>query len=468
MGVPTLLSHVEVNDPMEIDSIIDSINKDRSENKYASSRPPSLSQILPKLDSISFASPKAKEILRPQGLFIVDTNFLLSHLVLCQNLLEVLSRQFPHIVILLPWVVLQELDGLKSDTKASCGYLARQAHDFLLQCFRASLPNLRGQKLHERCSASESGDNAVLDCCVYFQDEKLTPVNLLSDDKNLCIKAAVHHVSSQSYSKTTDPISLVREAFPSIDVPVQSAELEHPRMEIDTSLAPTTQQKSLSFTENLQPSLAIDMPMDASRDKSTWGSRYAHFSAVQSQTQNSRPMSPSQYVPYTYTLLTKDQILHASHPRASKLIDQITKVLVEETAFLLSMNLTNLWGDYRLAMKKLLASSSFPPESIHDVANELYIHWYTCFDGYVPSGDRKFLKAKASKWDEWFMWAETGLGIGPRCQEEFTETILYWSNLWSIMSRKEVLEDKATEYVVFREENIEKWVQRSMRSAILS
>ncbi|EPX72060.1 RNA endoribonuclease [Schizosaccharomyces octosporus yFS286] len=467
MGVPTLMSHIEINDPMEIDSIIDSINKDRSENKYASSRAPSLSQILPKLDSISFTSPKAKEILRPQGLFVVDTNFLLSHLVLCQNLLEVLSKQFPQVVILLPWVVLQELDGLKSDTKAACGYLARQAHEFLLQCFRASLPNLRGQKLHERCSVNESGDNAILDCCLYFQNEKLIPVNLLSDDKNLCIKAAVHHVSSQSYSKSTHPISLISEAFPSIDVLDQSANFEHPRMEIDTSVAPTAQQKSLSFTESIQPNLAIDMPMDASRDKSTWGSRYAHFSSVESHTENTRSRSPSEYVPYTYTLLTKEQILHASHPRASKLLDQITKVLVEETAFLLSMNLTKLWGDYRLAMKKLLVSSSFPPETMHDVANELYIHWYTCFDGYVPPGERKSIKAKATKWDEWSMWAETGLGNGPRCQEEFTENIMYWSNLWSIMSRKEILEDKAIEYVVFREENIEKWVQRSMRPAIL-
>ncbi|EPY49770.1 RNA endoribonuclease [Schizosaccharomyces cryophilus OY26] len=446
MVVPSLLSHVEeINDPMEIDSIIDSINKDRSENKWASSRSPSLSQVLPKLDSISFASPKVQEILRPQ---------------------EVLSTRFPNIVILLPWVVLQELDGLKSETSAACGYLARQAHDFLLQCFRASLPNLRGQKIHERCSPNESGDNAVLDCCLYFQDEKLIPVNLLSDDKNLCIKAAVHHVSSQNYSKSINAISLICNAFPTIDASVPSAMLEHPTMEIDASLAASTQQKSLSFTENIQPSLAIDMPMDASRDRSTWGSRYAHFPAEQNQ--STRPTSPSQYVPYTYTLLTKEQILQAAHPRATKLIDQITKLLVEETAFLLTRILTKLWDDYRLAMKKLLASPSFPPENIHDVVNELYIHWYTCFDGYLPSSERKFLKAKATMWDEWFMWAETGLGKGPRCQEELTEAIFYWTNIWSILSRKEILEDKASEYVVFREENIEKWIQRSMRPAILS
>ncbi|CAB76224.2 RNA endoribonuclease involved in mRNP quality control Swt1 [Schizosaccharomyces pombe] len=465
------MDRMEIDDQAGIDFVTESINSERARNRWSTSHIPSLSEINPSsfqspspspfASSTSLASKPARYS-KPLGLFVLDTNFLLSHLSLCQNLIEFLTARCPRLVVVLPWTVLQELDGLKSESSSTCGYLARQAHNFLLQCFRSNVSSLRGQKVHEHCSSTEKGDDAILDCCIYYQEEKLIPAVLLSDDKNLSIKAAVHHIQSLSFSKGLEAASIVQTSFPSA-FSSNSENLENLSMDIDLTVS---QPLATATNHRNQGASTVDIPMDRTHDNSIWASRYAHFPPYDKKKDTTR--SAADYIPYTYTALTKEEILHASHPRACKLLDQITKIMVEETAFLLSRHLLKLWGDYDLAMTKLLASPQFPPQNINDVGHELYIHWYTCFDGYLPAQERSNLKSKAELWNEWMLWAERGIGIGPKNQEELQTYVTFWSNIWTLLSRREILGDQASTYIGFREQNIEKWVERSGRERILS
>ncbi len=102
--------------------------------------------------------------------------------------------------MLIPWIVTQELDGLKSSsnsysnggTDANVSYLARQAINFIYQRLLANDGSLRGQKLTEAIDPKSVGDDAILDCCRYWREKHNLTVTLLSDDKNLCVKTMVH------------------------------------------------------------------------------------------------------------------------------------------------------------------------------------------------------------------------------------------------------------------------------------
>lgn len=141
---------------------------------------------------------------------IIDTNFILSHLTIIEDLEKLLHEKYMglyHIVI--PKQVIHELDGLKESSKSfngesrhSISRLARVAIDWCYTHFHESVPTVSGQRIHERIDKDAIKDNAILDCCLYFQNVENGGNNLvvlMSDDKNLCNKALVNNVLTISY-----------------------------------------------------------------------------------------------------------------------------------------------------------------------------------------------------------------------------------------------------------------------------
>ncbi|CAO3652437.1 unnamed protein product [Cunninghamella echinulata] len=127
-------------------------------------------------------------------------------------------------LLIVPWVVIQELDGLKrSHSKQSTkgkqervDELARKAMRFLEGLLVKQSPALRGQKTNEIYDNDNIktyvGDDRILDCCLYFRYRLEKPVKLLSNDRNLCIKAMVHcieAISSESKLKLKELLELV-------------------------------------------------------------------------------------------------------------------------------------------------------------------------------------------------------------------------------------------------------------------
>jgi hypothetical protein len=92
------------------------------------------------------------------------------------------------------------------------GYLARAAIRYLHERFEAADGVLRGQRMgevHAKEGAAleelrSSNDNRVLDCCLFFQDAgrgRERPVWLLSNDRNLAVKALAHKVRVLGWDK---------------------------------------------------------------------------------------------------------------------------------------------------------------------------------------------------------------------------------------------------------------------------
>ncbi|KAH3687953.1 hypothetical protein WICPIJ_001068 [Wickerhamomyces pijperi] len=141
---------------------------------------------------------------------VLDTNFMISHLDIVDSLSK-LHLTYNHKIII-PSTVIKELDGLKGSNKISTedgnfegktiGLLARWANDWIYRQLASSNPSVRAQKLYECVDRSTQKDDSILDCCLYFKlKEKVSTVVLLSNDKNLCMKALGNEILTVSYRK---------------------------------------------------------------------------------------------------------------------------------------------------------------------------------------------------------------------------------------------------------------------------
>lgn len=154
-----------------------------------------------------------------------DTNILLRYLPLLRSLVATLAsaadRTAGAFELCIPHIVVQELDGLKTSTKmtarallaadaesgstsgqASVGSLSRAASNWLLSCLpepgcEGQPTFVRGQRQHESLMPrvngrrqSGSNDDEILDVARYWHESgRDAQVVLLSDDRNLCLKA---------------------------------------------------------------------------------------------------------------------------------------------------------------------------------------------------------------------------------------------------------------------------------------
>ncbi|XP_072534845.1 transcriptional protein SWT1 [Salminus brasiliensis] len=143
---------------------------------------------------------------RQQDIFIVlDTNVLLSHLEFVKKIRShgLGALGFP--TLLVPWVVLQELDALKSGKLSQdVEYKARPAVHYIYSCLKNQEPRLWGQSMQQASQVSRgpgvmNNDDRVLQCCLQYQT--LYPEGTLilcSNDKNLCSKALLSGVKALS------------------------------------------------------------------------------------------------------------------------------------------------------------------------------------------------------------------------------------------------------------------------------
>ncbi|EDK36314.2 hypothetical protein PGUG_00412 [Meyerozyma guilliermondii ATCC 6260] len=139
---------------------------------------------------------------------VVDTNFLLSHLNILDDLKKTGSKYKLKVVV--PMAAIKELDGLKKSTRIadldgelsgkSVGHLARWANDWIYAALATNSDSVVGQKMSQVIDKFATQDDAILDCCLFYQ--KTYPsslVVLLSNDKNLCMKALTNEVLTVSY-----------------------------------------------------------------------------------------------------------------------------------------------------------------------------------------------------------------------------------------------------------------------------
>lgn len=149
-------------------------------------------------------------------IIVVDTNYLLADLTLIADIINK-AVDF-NARLLVPYTVIQELDGLKNSTKkvsatsgaqktsVELGSIARRAIALLQEAFLNRNPGIIGQRkgdnllaLGAKNKAEEaiiyskmSNDDLILECCKYAKAKMPSAkVILMSNDRNLCLKAMV-------------------------------------------------------------------------------------------------------------------------------------------------------------------------------------------------------------------------------------------------------------------------------------
>lgn len=124
---------------------------------------------------------------------VIDTNFMILHTKLLGELVTGASSHGFEVII--PVVVLSELDGLKQGGN----YDARQAITWLHSLLSDSAPGIRVQRHAEVLDYGLRGDDAILDCCRYFRQSRF--VALASNDRNLCNRVLAEEIPSVSWSQ---------------------------------------------------------------------------------------------------------------------------------------------------------------------------------------------------------------------------------------------------------------------------
>ncbi|CAG8577297.1 8651_t:CDS:2 [Diversispora eburnea] len=104
---------------------------------------------------------------------VVDTNFLISHLAFLKKIIMEHAKE-SKLFVIIPWIVLQELDGLKSrpsktydspkNSQPNLQKLAENAIYFLHSCLIDKLNGIRGQRLDEKLEKHDDGDIIMMDC----------------------------------------------------------------------------------------------------------------------------------------------------------------------------------------------------------------------------------------------------------------------------------------------------------------
>ncbi|XP_077862737.1 transcriptional protein SWT1-like [Saccoglossus kowalevskii] len=152
---------------------------------------------------------------------VLDTNVLINHLKFLEEFKDQDIKGCGRPVLVIPWVVMQELDSLKDsknirhDTDYNINRKARAAVKFLHLCFESRHPRVKGQSMTEGSTKLptvniESNDDRVLQCCILYQQKVDAEVILFTNDKNLCNKAISSDV--QAFTKES-LLKGIRELF---------------------------------------------------------------------------------------------------------------------------------------------------------------------------------------------------------------------------------------------------------------
>ena len=144
------------------------------------------------------------EAAAPPVVLVVDTNVWLGCLRQVEALRAMVHASVVNALVVVPWVVLCELDGLKAPGGGSeeVRGLAREAGRYLHELFKSKDRFAQGQSLVRHQEAAKrfgpgSNDDRILHCALQLQLEEGCKVMLLTNDTNLGSKALVSDVPTE-------------------------------------------------------------------------------------------------------------------------------------------------------------------------------------------------------------------------------------------------------------------------------
>uniref|UniRef100_G1SMS1 Transcriptional protein SWT1 n=1 Tax=Oryctolagus cuniculus TaxID=9986 RepID=G1SMS1_RABIT len=138
-------------------------------------------------------------------LIVIDTNILMNHLKFVRILNTTEIPGFDRLILIIPWVVVQELDRMKEGKLLKhAQYKAIPAVHFINDSLKSKDRKLWGQSIQLASQKfyglrDENNDDRVLKCCLQYQE--LFPCSLVilcTDDRNLRNKGLISGVKSLS------------------------------------------------------------------------------------------------------------------------------------------------------------------------------------------------------------------------------------------------------------------------------
>lgn len=97
--------------------------------------------------------------------------------------------------------------------QADLAQLSRNAIKYIYACLQAGDKGVRGQKIYEAIDSTATGDDAILDCAMYWHEKQAREVILLSNDKNLCSKMIIHGLRAISHELGQSSASILRQVL---------------------------------------------------------------------------------------------------------------------------------------------------------------------------------------------------------------------------------------------------------------
>nr|XP_051676992.1 transcriptional protein SWT1 isoform X3 [Oryctolagus cuniculus] len=150
-------------------------------------------------------SSAANTALDKKLLIVIDTNILMNHLKFVRILNTTEIPGFDRLILIIPWVVVQELDRMKEGKLLKhAQYKAIPAVHFINDSLKSKDRKLWGQSIQLASQKfyglrDENNDDRVLKCCLQYQE--LFPCSLVilcTDDRNLRNKGLISGVKSLS------------------------------------------------------------------------------------------------------------------------------------------------------------------------------------------------------------------------------------------------------------------------------
>ncbi|XP_075384501.1 transcriptional protein SWT1 [Tenrec ecaudatus] len=138
-------------------------------------------------------------------LIVIDTNILMNHLKFVRMLKTTEIPGFDRLVLVIPWVVVQELDRMKAGKLLKhAQHKAVPAVHFINDSLKSPDRKLWGQSIQLASQkfyglSDENNDDRVLKCCLQYQELfPCSQVILCTDDRNLRNKGIISGVKSLS------------------------------------------------------------------------------------------------------------------------------------------------------------------------------------------------------------------------------------------------------------------------------
>ncbi|XP_050692269.1 transcriptional protein SWT1-like [Eriocheir sinensis] len=296
--------------------------------------------------------------------FVVDTNVLIQDTDFLEQL-KSSAVDGREIVVVVPYVALQEMDGLKKS--ASIGRACQMAVKWCNRHFEAQDPRVLGQTYSNYRYSLEknkkaNADDLVRDYCLFLADEGLE-VCLLTNDVNLRNKAMMSSLSAISAKDLKNKLNM----FPSSHLLNQSSSITLPRA---VCTFEESQMRDVSLTE-CAVSVAETHNLKPSRHQ-------ASLSVGQGQRQGSSGQRVSRV---DSPLPSKNSILH----------EKITTSLCHTLGHILQDVMKEVYEDLWLTIIK-----HKPPWSLEDVFACWNKHWIAVMMERFPSSMKELLMEVSS------------------------------------------------------------------------